>query len=103
MLFIETSIFENQVYNYLSDDEYGNLQAFLSNNPDSGAIVRGTGGLRKVRWAIEGKGKRGGVRVIYYWISREHQIHLITIYGKGVKDDLTPAERTAFKRLVKEL
>lgn len=67
MIFIETSAFTNLLSSYLSDEDYRRLQSYLLKKPDAGDIVKGSGGVRKVRWAADGKGKRGGVRVIYYW------------------------------------
>lgn len=67
MEFIEAIAFTKYVYDYLTEDEYLGLQGFLLQNPEAGKIVRGSGGVRKVRWAITGKGKSGGVRVIYYF------------------------------------
>ncbi|MCG3207603.1 MAG: Toxin HigB-2 [Anaerolineae bacterium] len=78
MIFIETSIFTKLVSSYLTDDEYRGLQSFLFEYPDTGKIVRGSGGVRKLRWAISGKGKSGGVRVIYYWKKSEDEIWLLT-------------------------
>ena len=65
MVIIETSVFTRQLLSLLTDDEYRKLQVVLANRPNSGALIKGSGGLRKIRWAIEGKGKQGGVRVIY--------------------------------------
>lgn len=67
MLFIETSKFTELVKDHLSDDEYVALQWMLLEQPDAGPIVPGSGGVRKVRWGLRGRGKRGGIRVIYYW------------------------------------
>jgi len=67
MVIVETSIFTRQVQDLLSDDEYRSLQITLAKRPEVGALIEGSGGLRKVRWALAGRGKRGGVRVIYYW------------------------------------
>ena len=83
MIFIETSKFTKLLSDYLSDDEYRMLQWHLQEKPDSGDIVRGSGGVRKVRWAPEGKGKSGGVRVIYYWKKSDHEIWMLTIYSKS--------------------
>ena len=66
MEFIESTAFTKYVYDYLSDDEYLGLQSFLLLYPESGKVVPGSGGVRKIRWAMTGKGKSGGVRVIYY-------------------------------------
>lgn len=67
MVIIETSIFTRQVQALLTEDEYRELQIVLVSRPNLGSVIKGSGGLRKVRWASSGKGKRGGVRVIYYW------------------------------------
>ncbi len=88
MIFIETSTFTNLIGTYLSDDEYLGLQRFLLKYPDAGAIIRGTGGVRKLRWGISGKGKRGGIRVIYYWKRRDDEIWLLTVYGKSERDTI---------------
>ena len=67
MEFIEATAFTKYLYDYLSEDEYIGLQSYLLQYPESGKIVRGSGGIRKVRWAMSGRGKSGGVRVIYYF------------------------------------
>ena len=83
MEFIETSIFTKLIYTYLTDDEYLGLQIFLLKHPEEGNIVPGSGGVRKLRWGSSGKGKRGGVRVIYYFKKRQGEIWMLTIYGKS--------------------
>jgi mRNA-degrading endonuclease RelE of RelBE toxin-antitoxin system len=83
MEFIETATFTKYLYDYLSEDEYLGLQSFLLQYPESGKIVRGSGGVRKIRWAISGKGKSGGVRVIYYFKKQNDEIWLLTIYSKN--------------------
>lgn len=83
MIFIETSIFTKLVPNDLNDDDYRGLQTYLMKKPDAGAIVKGSGGVRKVRWAPTGKGKSGGVRAIYYWKKSDHEIWMLTIYSKS--------------------
>ena len=103
MLFIETSTFTKQLSRHLDDDSYVALQAFLSVHPDTGDVIRGTGGVRKIRWAIPERGKRGGSRVICYWRAKEDHIYLLTLYAKGVKDDLTAAERAAWRRAVEAI
>jgi hypothetical protein len=67
----------------MSDDDYRGLQVYLLQKPDAGNIVKGSGGVRKVRWAASGKGKSGGLRVIYYWKKSEHEIWLLTLYSKS--------------------
>lgn len=103
MLFIETSEFTKHLRSHLSDDNYAALQTFLSAHPDAGDLVRGSGGIRKIRWGSEGRGKQGGNRVIYYWLVAEDQIYLLTVYGKGVKDDLTSAELASWRQVVEEI
>ena len=88
MIFIETSRFTKLLSEYLSDDEYRMLQWHLQEKPDAGDIVRGSGGVRKVRWAPEGKGKSGGVRVIYYWKKSEYEIWMLTIYSKSERESI---------------
>ena len=103
MLFIESSTFTKQLPRHLDDDGYAALQAFLSVHPEAGDVIRGTGGIRKIRWAMARRGKRGGSRIIYYWLPKEDHIHLLTVYAKGVKDDLTAAERDAWRRAVEAI
>ena len=100
MLFVETSLFTKLLPEYLSDDEYREFQAFIAENPDSGDVIKGSGGIRKIRWTAKGKGKRGGVRIIYYWQRTESNIYLITVYAKNEMADLSPAETAALKRMV---
>ena len=83
MEFIETSLFTRLIYEYLSEEEYLGLQVHLLRYPDRGKIVPGSGGVRKLRWAVRGKGKSSGVRVIYYWKVNEDEIWLLTVYGKS--------------------
>ena len=83
MVFIETSLFSKLLPRYLSDDEYAALQWFLLAHPDTGDIVRGSGGVRKVRWSLPNTGKSGGVRVIYYWKVSADEIWLLTVYAKS--------------------
>lgn len=89
MVFIELPIFTKLVREYLTDAEYCDLQMHLMENPSSGKVIPGAKGLRKLRWATSGKGKRGGVRVIYYWMDEDGVIYFFTLYKKSDKDDLT--------------
>ena len=89
MIFIETSAFTKRVIGYLTDDEYLGLQMFLLERPDAGQIVRGTGGVRKLRWAITGRGKSGGLRVIYYWRVSNDEIWLLTMYSKNERENIS--------------
>ena len=88
MEFIETSTFTKLIYTFLTDDEYLGLQVFLLQHPGAGKIVPGSGGVRKLRWAMSGKGKRGGVRVIYYFKRQENEIWMLTIYGKSEMENI---------------
>jgi hypothetical protein len=102
MEIVETSVFTKQIRGLLKDDEYKELQKRLVVNPWAGAVIRGGGGLRKVRWAIEGRGKSGGIRVIYYYVAPDDRIFMLAAYGKGAKEDLTDKEVAALRKLVKE-
>ena len=97
--FIETPTFTALVAESLEDDEYRALQSFLAGDPEAGDVMPGTGGFRKLRWADRrrGKGKRGGLRVIYFYLSGDAQIWLITLYAKGEVADLSPSEKRALK------
>ena len=100
MIFIETKLFTKQVSSYLEDEEYEELQSFLMENPDSGVLIRGTGGLRKLRWAIRNKGKRSGIRIIYYWHTMKYQIYFMTLYAKNEMSGLSAEEKKTLKNLL---
>lgn len=99
MVFIETPVFTEDVAKWLSDDEYGEFQQYLANNPLIGDPIQKTGGLRKVRWSSGSKGKRGGVRIIYYHVTSAFQIRLLLIYKKGIKDNLTETEKKILRKI----
>lgn len=102
MEFLEAPAFSRYVSGYLTDDEYRELQNGLAARPEHGDVIPGTGGFRKLRWADprRGKGRRGGLRVIYYYFPGEQQIWLITLYDKGEASDLTPKERQDLKSAI---
>ena len=102
MVIIETPIFTKQLLSTLSDDEYRLLQNMLMERPDAGKVIPGSAGLRKLRWAAEGRGKRGGLRVIYYWFTARGSILLLFIYPKNVQDNLTPDQLKQLKKIVEE-
>ena len=102
MVFIETSVFTRQVLSLLGDEEYRELQRFLAEQPGAGALIKGSGGLRKVRWAAEGRGKRGGVRAIYFWAVQSEQLLMLLIYSKSERDDLTPGQLKTLRRIIEE-
>ena len=83
LTFIETKLFTSLVRQYLADDDYAALQQALVANPDAGDVIRGSGGVRKLRWGVAGRGKRGGVRVIYYLRSHQDEIWMLTVYAKN--------------------
>jgi hypothetical protein len=88
MVFVEASLFTKYLGDYLSDDEYRLFQKSLLERPDSGSIIKKSGGVRKVRWASGSQGKSGGVRIIYYWMKSKDQIFLLAIYSKSERDNL---------------
>ena len=88
--FVETKLFTKLVQDYLSDDEYAALQQSLIANPEAGDVIPGSGGVRKLRWAVAGRGKRGGIRVIYFLRLRHDEVWMLTLYAKNV-DDSIPA------------
>ncbi len=100
MIFVETSLFTKLLPRYLNDEEYRCLQAYLLERPESGDLIKDSGGIRKARWAIQGKGKSGGVRIIYYWHCPQHQIYLLTLYGKS---EQTNIDKATLKQIAKAL
>ncbi len=102
MIFVETKAFSRQVATLLTDDDCRRLQEHLVEHPDAGAMIKGTGGIRKLRWTGEGKGKSGGVRVIYYWAMGKDRILLLFMYPKSEKDDLSSEERKVLRRIVEQ-
>jgi len=102
MVIIETSIFTRQVQELLSDEEYRELQIALVQRPAAGAVMAGSGGLRKLRWATKGKGKRGGSRVIYYWAVTQDQLLMLFIYRKSEQEDLTREQLKTLKKIIEE-
>jgi hypothetical protein len=103
MEFIETPTFTRLVTQLLTDDEYREMQNVLVEDPERGDIIKGGGGIRKLRHAVQGRGKSGGVRAIYYWVKDDHQIYMLVVYPKSKKDDLTDKEVAILRELVKEL
>lgn len=100
MVIIETSIFTRLIRDLMNDDEYRDLQVALVERPDSGDLIAGGGGLRKIRWKLEGQGKRGGVRVIYYWVVSDEQIRLLYVYPKNKQENLTADQLAALRKIV---
>ncbi len=102
MEIIETPIFTKKIKNVLSDNEYRKLQWVLVVNPEAGVVIPGSGGLRKLRWAIPGGGKRGGLRIIYYWYSQDQRIYMLLPYKKSGQEDLTKEQMRVLAEYVKE-
>lgn len=104
MEFIEAPPFTRHLPDYLNDEDYRELQARLGANPEFGELMPGTGGFRKARWADarRGKGRRGGLRIIYYHFRSDHQIWLMTLYDKDEASDLTASEKKALKAAIEQ-
>ena len=102
MRFVETPVFTKVITSAISDDEYRRLQIALMLRPDQGPVIRGTGGLRKVRWASSGSGKRGGLRIIYYWAPADRAFYMLYAYAKNEQGDLTPTQARQLGDLVRE-
>ena len=102
MKFIETPVFTKDVRDLLSDEEYRGLQLALVLRPEQGSVIPGSGGLRKLRWRSKRRGKRGGIRLIYYWITDENTIFMLLLYDKSTQVDLTPAQARMLRQVVRE-
>ncbi len=100
MIFKETSIFTRKLASILADDEYRELQNDLVEKPDAGKEMKKSGGIRKLRWSAKGKGKRGGCRVIYYWLISKDQIYFLYVYGKNEQENLTDVQLKTLKKVV---
>lgn len=100
--FIETPIFTEDIKRELSLEEYRQLQLALLLRPTQGDLIRGSGGLRKLRWRRPGMGKRGGLRAIYFWEAMSETFYMLTMYRKNDQEDLSPRQRAILRQLVKE-
>lgn len=102
LVFFETPLFTRLLPDYVNDESYRALQRTLLENPELGDVMPGTGGFRKIRWedSRRGKGKRGGLRVIYYYLTTNHQIWFFTLYSKDEATDLTSGEKKALKKAI---
>jgi len=100
MLIIETPIFTRRIQAILSDEEYRLMQIHLVNKPDVGKVIPGSSGLRKLRWSAGGHGKRGGIRIIYYWFMSKDTILLLFAYSKSEQDDLTSEQLRQLRKVI---
>ena len=103
LTFIETPNFTKQIKSLIADDAYAEFQQELSADPEQGDLIRGSGGVRKIRWYQDGVGKSGGIRVIYYYMNNKGQIYMFMAYPKTVKDDLTDQEVALLRKAVEVL
>ena len=102
MRFPETHAFTALVQRRLTEDEYRRLQLALASQPKLGPVIRGTGRLRKLRWSAAGRGKRGGVRVIYAWDARSETFFMLYVFAKNERSDLTTAQRRTLGQIVRK-
>ena len=102
MRFVETPVFTDLVNKRLDDDDYRALQITLLLRPEQGAMIAGSGGVRKIRWGAEGRGKRGGLRVIYFWHKASATCYMLFLYQKNEQGDLSATQIRALARLVRE-
>jgi len=92
MEIVETSIYTQEITKLLSDEEYRELQSFLVQYPKSGDLIKGSKGLRKLRWKLKNKGKSGGIRNIFYYFQEQNTLYMIYVYEKSKTQDLTPKQ-----------
>jgi hypothetical protein len=97
---IETSIFTRLIRELMDDEDYRELQLSMVQNPDKGDLIPGSGGLRKIRWKTAGKGKRGGIRIIYYWMRLDNQLWMLYAYPKTRQSDLTRDQLNTLRDIV---
>ena len=102
MLILETAVFSKRIEALLDKESYRLLQLRLAADPVAGSLIPGTGGLRKIRWRAADRGKRGGVRVIYYWAGAHETILMLMVFAKNERSDLSPAQRSILRRIVEE-
>ncbi len=102
MRFLETPIFTRTIVELLDDEDYRSLQRALLLRPELGPLLRGSGGLRKVRWSLPGRGKRGGLRLLYFWDEASETFYMLYAYPKSEQEDLTVQQLRVLRRLVSE-
>ena len=102
VLIKETTVFSRRVQSLLDAESYRLLQLRLAADPEAGSLIQGTGGLRKMRWRGSGRGKSGGVRIIYYWAKAQDTILLLMMFAKNERSDLTSDQKEILRRIVEE-
>ncbi len=102
MVFFETPVFTRQIKELVDDEGYRSLQVRLVANPDEGDLIPRSGGLRKIRLELPGRGKRGGARVIYYWVTAKSQIYMLLAYAKNAQEDLIGDQLRILRALVRQ-
>ncbi len=101
--FVETGVFSRKIVGLLDDDGLAEFQTELAHNPEKGPIIEGTGGLRKVRWKLPGKGKSGGIRIIYLYLKLPGRIYLVFVFAKDECDNLTTVQKVELKKMVEAI
>ncbi len=102
MVILETAAFTRRIQALLDDESYRDLQNALLERPKLGDLISGSGGIRKLRWTLPGRGKRGGVRILYYWITPRDQIFMLAAYSKSARGDLTKRQLAVLRKTVQE-
>jgi mRNA-degrading endonuclease RelE of RelBE toxin-antitoxin system len=102
MLFIETPVFTRTVVGHLDDHDYRSLQLALLLRPELGPLIPGSGGLRKIRWSLPGRGKRGGLRIIYFWDEPSETFYMLYVYPKNEQENLSAKQLRVLRRVVRE-
>jgi RelE toxin of RelE / RelB toxin-antitoxin system len=103
MTVVETAAFLERAKGILSESQRADLVAYLASNPEAGRVIPGTGGARKLRWAISGRGKRGGARTIYYYHNQSIPLFVLDIYAKSERSNLSEADKRSLKRLLAQI
>ena len=98
--FVETKAFSKRIVGLISDDQFSEFQADLAQDPQKGAVIEGTGGLRKVRWRLPGRGKSGGLRIIYLYVKIRGQVHLVFVFAKNEAVDLSSDQKKNLRAVV---
>ena len=102
VLIQETEVFSGRIQRLLDPETYRLLQLRLATDPTAGSLIPGTGGLRKIRWRAAGRGKRGGVRVVYYWAGAHDTLLMLMVFAKNERSDLNPGQTAVLRRIVEE-